>query len=177
MPLLGDLMAARGAHAERMRGLLALRGTIACGDGCRKCENGKGCCSARFVVDMVDGLVAYRHLVDTGRWSDELKTQLETLAGEQCVFLGAGHRCTIYPARPAACGAMWALEQDGALVSGITVLHDAVHVAAARAVVDAYQVPDALLSLPQAVLAAERLDHDSRTEEESPWLSPSASTR
>jgi Fe-S-cluster containining protein len=85
---------------------------------CFKCTARKACCLSVVVARFYEGVVVAAHLVQTERDTAELREQLRTAAAAMeaanpyewrvpCVFLDATERCTVYAARPTACGTLY----------------------------------------------------------------------
>lgn len=85
---------------------------------CFKCTARKACCMSVVVARFYEGVVVASHLVEAKRDSSELRAQLRAAATAMeaaspyewrvpCVFLDAADRCTVYSARPTACGTLY----------------------------------------------------------------------
>jgi len=84
---------------------------------CETCTATKTCCHSLVVARLFEGIVIAAALRETGRDTPELRAELAARAAAMdaatpyewrtpCLFLDGGERCTIYQARPTACGAL-----------------------------------------------------------------------
>lgn len=85
---------------------------------CLTCRARKACCWSLVVARLYEGVLVAADLRAQGRDTPELREQLREVAAQMeaadpygwrrpCVFLDAGERCTVYTARPSACGVLW----------------------------------------------------------------------
>lgn len=84
---------------------------------CETCTAPKTCCHSLVVARLFEGVVIAAELRASGRDTPELRAELATRAAAMeaatpyawrtpCLFLDGAERCTVYEARPTACGAL-----------------------------------------------------------------------
>jgi Fe-S-cluster containining protein len=84
---------------------------------CTSCTATKTCCWSMVVARLYEGVLIAGHLRAAGRDTPDLRDQLAERAAAMeaaspyewrtpCVFLDARERCTVYAARPTACGTL-----------------------------------------------------------------------
>ena len=90
---------------------------LSCSKGC------SDCCLHPVTTSVFEGLLIYRHLVASGRWTPSLRHSLEKasdallglayevwlLSAQPCVFL-EGSLCSVYPVRPIQCRTTFSIE-------------------------------------------------------------------
>jgi Fe-S-cluster containining protein len=85
---------------------------------CFACTAPKTCCSSFVTARLYEGVLVAAHLVRAGRDTPELRAALDARAAQMetaspygwrmpCLFLDANERCTVYAARPTACGSLY----------------------------------------------------------------------
>ena len=157
---------------------------IACGDSCA------WCCHIKLITDLLDGMVAFRWLLKQGRWTSGLRLALLKADAElcrfthaeclkmllPCVFLDHGAsqasttgKCSIYPARPLACGVTFAYlpgqelcGRVGGKASFQAVPNTPDQYELSRRAIKQYGLKPEYMSFPGAVLTAEA-DHLGRS--------------
>lgn len=89
---------------------------ITCQPGCA------WCCHHPVTISILEGIIIYRHLLNTGQWSTRLKDKLRAVSDDQygtsfqvwllalipCPLLDEDNKCRAYAARPLICRSYYA---------------------------------------------------------------------